>query len=81
MSLRRTRPRRLGSVDSQPRVNAREHGLQTGAENVNNGNDGNSDAPGNEAIFDGRYARLIGNKIFDQAGHEVTPLHVKKCCD
>jgi hypothetical protein len=33
--------------------------------------------PGNEAIFDGRCARLIGKKSFDQAGHEFTPSYVK----
>ena len=55
-------------------VDVREGVAQLGAEAVHDGDDGDRDTGGNEAIFDGRRARLVLGEALNEGLHGWAPL-------
>jgi hypothetical protein len=52
---------------------AAEAGIQLGADAVDGGDDGNRDARGDQAVFNGRRSRLILQKPGEKLRHEIAP--------
>src|ERR1700722_13151007 len=53
--------------------NAAEGALQVGAEALDDGDDRNRDAGGDETVFDGRGARLVLGETREKGLHELAP--------
>src|SRR5438552_3844728 len=60
-------------------LHAGEGGVELRAEALDNGNDRNGDAGGNQAIFNGGRARLVLHKTPNQVAHDLLLASTRGC--